>query len=41
MAREVLLDPLPASAGLVLNVAIAEGEMAAGGNTEKLGSTTS
>lgn len=41
MAREVLLGPLPASAGLVLDVAIAEGEMAAGGNTGKLGSTTS
>jgi len=41
MAREVLLGPLPAPAGLVLDVAIAEGGMAAGGDTEKLGSTTS
>jgi len=41
MAREVLLGPLPASAGLVLDVAIAEGGMVVGGNTEKLGSTTS
>ncbi len=41
MAREVLLGPLPGSAGLVLDVAIAEGGMAVGGDTEKLGSTTS
>jgi len=41
MAREVLLGPLPASAGLVLDVAIAEGGMAVGGDTGKLGSITS
>ncbi len=41
MAREVLLGPLPAPAGLVLDVTVVEGGMAVDGDTEKLGSTTS
>jgi hypothetical protein len=41
MAREVLLGPLPGSAEFVLDVATAEGGIAIGGDTEKLGSITS
>lgn len=41
MAREVLPSLLPASAGLVLDVDITEGETVAGGDKAKLGSTTS